>query len=31
MQLVIMAVMGFISIPILAKARNEAVKKQVMK
>ena len=27
MQLVIMAVLGFISIPILAKARNEAVKK----
>lgn len=26
MQLVIMAVMGFISIPMLAKARNEAVK-----
>ena len=27
MQLVIMAVLGFVSIPILAKARNEAVKK----
>ena len=26
MQLVIMAVLGFISIPILAKARNEALK-----